>query len=319
MLCTLCTTVAQPPQRKQSVWRIKCLGLLLLVLSAVMLVLGVVAVIALQHLPTLQRYSDVTVVPGDTVLIPISDAWWVQSVDLHLHSQRGCTGTAISILCEHITSTDTVSRSRDIDYLYLVRGSSVASQIPTDTNTYFIWMFPTLEAARKAVDDSFDHISCQNPPPDTLCKFLRPKEQPRILNLTISHTSYYFIRCGVLDSNCTKLGDWELLVVAFNPIQTQLQALDRVNLSSSTVTLHLRSPFHPVIDSSGGVCVLAQLEGAAECGENALVHVGGLTRRLDILLYPGLAMGAAFLLLLTLFVGICTYHIRRNISRKPAN
>ena len=232
-------------------------------------------------------------------------------MDLDLHSRR-CAGTAVSTDCGDITTTHTLTRGRDIDYVYLVKGSRVAfngSQI-SDVSRYFIWMFTTLQAADQAVHDDFDTISCGSPPPDTLCMSLRPHQQPLILYFDISLTSYYFIRCGNLDSKCSQLGEWELSVVAFNPPLTQPSAIDRVNLTSDTVTLRLRNPFYPVVDTSG-VCVLAQLEEslAAECGEEAQVYVSDLSRRLDILLYPGV-VSAITLFLITLAC-ICMCYIQK--------
>ena len=291
--------------------------------------MGLISVIVLSvhpsrevaHLsPTILRLQDVTEMQ---LSLPY---FWLSSGTLSFN-KRECAGTGkVHVFrgksCEqlNITTVKNVTR-RDLgsalEVFYLLPGSTInmldvdTTSAPTDL---VFWITSTFEAFRKLrslreTSDDSSLCTSPNPFPGAYC-FVANDYVGRSISFRINVTGYYRFddHSSICSPNC-----YSLLVTSIQydislPTELIYSVFSIANEAQNVIDFTIMEPWQFYEQN----CVLVQSDctstNAGELDSNVSVSV---QRRIDILLFPGLALIVAVLITSTVVLVHCVCVIRR--------
>ena len=229
----------------------------------------------METTPHFDNDIHIRIKPGDTVLVRVPHIYWVYSMDLHLDSGAGA---AQAVHCSDIVTDTIETKGLNIDGHYLVNGSILTYNISSGTAggyTYRVLLITSLDVANQAMDNEFN---CDNIV--TFCHVIRSPPEP--VSLTISYSSYYYLRCVHNDYNCSQLNPLHQSVVQYNYTATEPHAVSIVNLTKDDTTLF------PMGEAS---CVLAKVDNTPQAAAATDLHIINLTRQWTFLLYARVWVG----------------------------
>ena len=274
------------------------------------------AIPSVKYVP--KTSNDITppfTMANDTVELSFSlSAFWLHTLSLSI--DKPCTGVAYTHhgKCSNLYSAARVCYQELQDdvqrVVYLLPGSSINFTIAAgsvcETNIWVIWNPDLLRIY------NFSSYSCDDPPPQTKC--LRPRfnpSEPTYLIFNVTEPAYYTYQYSpnppfacdltryynICSYNVTKLAEIAG-AVSWEPIQSELVEIDilyKPYTFSEVCTL-----LHVVNDDYN--CRQSDLGGT--------LHAE-MSRRQDVVLFPGLLTGVSVLVLLAVIVTHISCKVRQ--------
>lgn len=156
-----------------------------------------------------QKQARIVVLPGDVVSLPLSSPT-PPSIDVSFWGQKDtCYAEIFVINCNDVqVVSETATNLLGIDYNYFALGSKVTISGKV-IRPYQIWLFSNQADAILAVKEQFHGYNCFFAADHgALCAQLNAGEKTATVSITQS--SYYFIRCEQDPFNCSQVTNWNI-------------------------------------------------------------------------------------------------------------
>ena len=255
----------------------------------------------------------VTILPGETILLPLP-AYIPSSLDIVLWGQEDtCSAKVLLAKCANIeTREEVLSSLSDIDYNYLVSGSSVTIS-ESIVRPYEIWLFSKEINADSAVKEQFDGYQCSSADDhEALCALLKVGEEA--ITVDVKQSSYYFIRCDQNPFNCSQVKRWDINKKCYDFDIPPDEIIDSAIVHAQNISsrIKIRSSYFYSETSVSDLCLLAQLNTTV-CGSDNLIYRMDMTYSSifhEVLVYATILIGLIMAVLLIAFLIWCYRNTR---------
>ena len=267
------------------------------------------------------EYKSFLIFPGDTIKILLPPRL-PSRIDVFLHGVNDyCTGRVAVQKDSEIEYFHNKTKDLDLNYTYLLPGSQIIIfpkdliNISTD-RPYSIWLFDDIKTAAEQM--SIYHTSSLKPwqqscthSLDIQCQTMyRDSKTP--VTFSISHPSYYFMRCEELPPNhCTHLHHRYYNVTSYKfpdqPPKHSTVTLDAQLKQPAILPIH--SDYFP-IDGLHNMTVLAKLDN--NCGDRHskyFLNVRYMTVFHEYDVYLSMAIGFYLICLIVMTLTVYKYCI----------
>ena len=276
---------------------VTCCWIVFYLTLGLLVILFLVATISLRYLPkTTNAVLPSSIKANDTAELTFDlPTTWLQTISLSIDNT--CDGTVYTFhgKCSDLYSSARVchQQPQQTSLYYLLPGSNLNFSVPANfsskVNVWIIWNNPDL------ISHNFSNVPCDDPLPDTHC--LKPQtnqSDTTHLLFNVTRSAYYTFVYSPDGPHGISLN---LNVCSYDVSKLSERAVVQKSVLSDDLTdidiLYKSYSFNEV-------CTIFHIRYNLNCHGHS--HGGELTaevgRRQDILLFPGVVLGAAMLLLL---------------------